>query len=86
MLDKQITSSIYTILEKPVTLPISLGWKTEKKCRNKYFLIINNLEDHINMKTVNTQAVASNQEIRGNVTSNRLRKTPATRTDDFFLW
>jgi hypothetical protein len=30
MLDKQITSSIYTILEKPVTLPISLGWKTKK--------------------------------------------------------
>jgi hypothetical protein len=30
MLDKQITSYIYTILVKPVTLPISLGWKTVK--------------------------------------------------------
>jgi hypothetical protein len=30
MLDKQITSYIYTILEKPVTLPISLGCKTDK--------------------------------------------------------
>jgi hypothetical protein len=34
------------------------------------------------MKTVNTQAVASNQEIRGNVTSNRLRKILVTKTDD----
>jgi hypothetical protein len=37
------------------------------------------------MKTVNTKVVASNQEIRGNVTSNRIRKTPVTKTDDF-LW
>jgi len=43
------------------------------------------LEDHINIKTVNTQVVASDQEIRGNVTPNGLRKTPVTRTDDF-LW
>jgi hypothetical protein len=37
------------------------------------------------MKTVNTQVVASNQEIRGNVTTNRLRKTSVTRKDDL-LW
>jgi hypothetical protein len=30
MLDKQVTSHIYTILEKPVTLPVSPCWKTEK--------------------------------------------------------
>jgi hypothetical protein len=42
------------------------------------------LEDHINIKTVNTKVVASDQEIRGNVTSNRLRKTPVTKRDDFF--
>jgi hypothetical protein len=37
------------------------------------------------MKNVNTKVVASDEEIRGNVTSNRLRWTPVTRTDDF-LW
>jgi hypothetical protein len=30
MFDKQITSHIYTIWEKPVTLPISPDWKTEQ--------------------------------------------------------
>jgi len=30
MLDKQITSHIYIILEKPVKLPIIVGWKTEQ--------------------------------------------------------
>jgi len=30
------------------------------------------------MKIVNTKVVASNQEIRGNVTSSRLRQTPVT--------
>jgi hypothetical protein len=29
MLEKQITSHIYTILGKPVTLTINPGWKTE---------------------------------------------------------
>jgi len=37
MLDKQITSHIYTILEKPVTLPISLGWKTEQNIETNTF-------------------------------------------------
>jgi hypothetical protein len=36
------------------------------------------------MKIINTHVVVSNQEIRENVTSNRLRKTPVSRTDDFY--
>jgi hypothetical protein len=43
------------------------------------------LEDHIHTKTVKTQLVASNQEIRENITSNRLRKTQVTKRDDFFM-
>jgi hypothetical protein len=58
MLDKQITSRIYTILGKQVTLLVKSRLEKWKKYTNKYFLIINNSEDHINMKTVKTRAVA----------------------------
>jgi hypothetical protein len=37
MHDKQITSYIYTILEKPVTLHISLGWKNEQNIGTNTF-------------------------------------------------
>ena len=37
MLDKQITSRTYTILEKPVTLPVSLGCKTEQNVGTNTF-------------------------------------------------
>lgn len=37
------------------------------------------------MKSVNIKVFASNQEIRGNVTSDRLRKAPVTKADDL-LW
>jgi hypothetical protein len=85
ILAKKLASHICTILEKRKTPQLSLGWKIDHNIGTSTSVTENNTVDHSNKIMVSKHVITSNQETRVNITSNRKKKTPVSRTDDFFM-
>jgi hypothetical protein len=83
-ISKQIAVQISTILGKKVDVPISLGWESELKEGAATRVLENRNEVCSNEENENKQVATSDSEVSFRRVSNKQKKAPVTRKNDFY--